>query len=269
MARLFFNLSILFVLVLPLVSLAAEPPEGMAYIPEGEFIMGASGKEGLLGIEVGVDSIPAHKVYLKSFYIDRYETTNAEYKKFMKKTGARIPPLWGPWYAPDYPPIGDKEPVSDITWFEADAYCKWAGKRLPTEEEWEKAARGTDGRRFPWGDDWKEDIANTEVYSFKKQKPDDKRFTHTVAEVGAFKGDVSPYGVYDMGGNVMEWTSSWYNPYPGSVLKRETFGEKARIMRGGSWMSGPIPFSFTFNRHYGMPIEDHPYFGIRCAKDAQ
>ncbi len=241
----------------------------MVLIPEGEFIMGASEEDGLIGVEVGVDSLPKHKVYLKAFYIDKYEVTNAEYKRFIAETETRTPPLWGPEYADEYPSIRDNDPVSDITWFEADAYCRWTGKRLPTEEEWEKAARGTDGRRFSWGNDWKEDIVNSWEYYINHQKPGETKFTSTVAEVGSFKGDVSPYGIYDMGGNVMEWTSSWYKPYPGSELKRDIFGEKAKVLRGGSWMAPAVPFSFIFNRHFSMPEEDDPHFGVRCAKDVE
>src|SRR3990172_1011602 len=205
----------------------AAPPTEMVLIPAGEFIMGGDESHGTVGIEVGVDVMPARKVYLKSFHIDRYEATNGQYKKFLDGTGNPAPILWGPRYAgQQYPPIRDNDPVSDVKWYEADAYCRWLGKRLPTEEEWEKAARGTDGRKFPWGNEWKDGIANTLEYFEKKQKPGIKAYLHTVAEVGRFKEDVSPYGIYDMGGNVMEWTSSWYNPYPGSALKRDTFGEK-------------------------------------------
>jgi formylglycine-generating enzyme required for sulfatase activity len=240
----------------------------MALIPAGEFIMGASEGYGIVGVEIGVDAMPERRVRLNAFHIDVHEVTVAEYRRFIEATGHRAPPLWGPPYKDEYPPVRETDPISDVTWHEADEYCKWAGKRLPTEEEWEKAARGADGRKFPWGDEWIADIANTEEYSFKMQAPGRKSFTHTVAEVGGFKDDVSPYGVHDMGGNVMEWTASWYGAYPGSTLKRDIFGEKVKVMRGGSWMATPIPFSFAFNRHFSMPGEDDPHFGIRCARDA-
>ncbi|MBI5234705.1 MAG: SUMF1/EgtB/PvdO family nonheme iron enzyme [Deltaproteobacteria bacterium] len=246
--------------------------DGMVLIPAGEFVMGASESYGMVGIDIGIDSLPEHKVYLDSFYIDMYEADNHEYRRFIKATGFPELRLWLPPYVQDYPPPVDSAPVSDLTWFEADAFCRWKGKRLPTEEEWEKAARGSDARRFPWGNVWKADIANTEEYKFKMQTPEDLArgyFTYTVAPPGTFKEDVSPYGVYDMGGNVMEWTSSWYKPYPGATLKRESFGEKFRVLRGGSWMSQPVPFSYAFNRHICMPDGDDPYFGVRCACDAK
>ena len=245
-----------------------EPTE-MVLVPEGEFIMGGSEKDGRIGLEVGVDAVPERHVYLKSFYIDKYEVTIGQYKKFMAATGHPPPPLWGPVYAPDYPPHRDTDPISDVSWYDADTYCRWVGKRLPAEEEWEKAARGTDGRRYPWGNEWKEDIANTIEYMQKRQKPGTKKFTHTVTEVGSFKEDVSPYGIYDMAGNVMEWTSSWYKAYPGSTLKRRIFGEIDKVMRGGAWMAPASPFSFAFNRHFARPQGDDPYFGVRCAKDAE
>ena len=155
MARLFFNLSILFVLSLPLVSLAAEPPEGMAYIPEGEFIMGNDEADNIekMGGIVAIDETPKRKVYLKSFYIDKYEATNIQYREFLgllKKKGFKkfdfydeegIPiPYWWKVRAHDK----DGEPVAAVDWYMANEYCKLQGKRLPTEEEWEKAARGTD-----------------------------------------------------------------------------------------------------------------------------
>lgn len=256
--------------IFPYMASGAE--QGMVLIPAGEFIMGASEEDGAVGIEVGVDVMPRRKVYLKAFYIDRYETTNIEYKEFLAANPIRPPLLWGPYYAPKYPPIRDNDPISDINWDEADKYCRWKGKRLPTEEEWEKAARGVDGRKFPWGNEWKEDIANTTEYSSKQQTIEDSkahRYTYTVGLPGSFKHDLSPYGVYDMAGNVMEWTSSWYNAYPGSKLKRELFGEKVKVLKGGSWMAEAIPFSATFSRHFAMPNVEDPHFGVRCAKDGE
>lgn len=248
------------------------PAEDMVYIPFGEFIMGADETDGEVGIDVGVDAMPRRKVFVKAFYIDKYEITNKEYKDFLAAVPVRLPLLWGPHYAPKYPPIRDNDPVSDVNWHEADGYCRWKGKRLPTEEEWEKAARGIDGRKFPWGNDWNNDMANTQEYHFKMQRPKDTkddRYTHTVAVIGTFKKDVSPYGARDMAGNVMEWTSSWYQAYPGNSLERPSFGKSHRVMRGGSWMAPVTPFSYAFNRHFVMPDMEDPHFGVRCAKDAE
>jgi formylglycine-generating enzyme required for sulfatase activity len=239
----------------------------MALIPEGDFLMGASEKNGVVGIEVGIDAMPAHTVRLKAFHIDRYEVTVAQYRRFMTATGRPSPLLWGPDLVPDYPAVDDY-PVADVSWYDADIYCRWLGKRLPTEEEWEKAARGVDGRRFPWGNDWIDGAANSREYFDGRYTPGEKGFSRTVVKVGSMEGDVSPYGVHDMGGNVTEWTSSWYRPYPGSTLAREVFGEKVKVLRGGQWMAPSIPFSFAFNRHSSFP-DGMAHTGFRCARDAE
>jgi len=163
----------------------------MVLIPEGKFIMGSrgdGGDEGILGVDVGVDQLPQRKVFLKTFYIDKYEVTVKEYKEFAKATGHPLPGLltgempeektedrrqktdtkakkWAETVK--YPPIEDNFPINDVTNMDAEAYCKWAGKRLPTEEEWEKAARGTDGRLYPWGNDKTVGKANTIEWSKK------------------------------------------------------------------------------------------------------
>ena len=256
----------------------------MVLIPEGKFIMGSrgdGGDEGILGVDVGVDQLPQRKVFLKTFYIDKYEVTVKEYKEFAKATGHPLPGLltgempeektedrrqktdtkakkWAETVK--YPPIEDNFPINDVTNMDAEAYCKWAGKRLPTEEEWEKAARGTDGRLYPWGNDKTVGKANTIEWSKEKV---------AAVAVGSFSTDVSPYGVYDMAGNIMEWTSSWYEAYSGSNLKRPQFGKKYKVMKGGAWMGPITPFARTSHRYAAGVTErnHHPHFGIRCAKD--
>lgn len=242
----------------------------MVLIPKGEFIMGASEKYGVLGVEVCGSCVPEHQVYLKSFYIDKYEVTVSQYKVFMSAARHSPPLQWTSLYMKDspLPAVRETEPITDVSWYDADAYCQWVGKRLPAEEEWEKAARGTDGRRFPWGNEWKEEIANTIEYYFKHNKKEVYISTFTVAEAGSFKGDVSPYGVYDMGGNVLEWTSSWFKPYPGNESQRDAFEETYKVVRGGSWMMD-ASYSFVFNRVEHTPDINNPDFGFRCAKDAE
>src|SRR6266404_449632 len=157
-------------------------PAGMVYVPGGEFMMGRDD-----GDEY---ERPAHRVTVKPTFIDQYEVTNEDYAKFVQSTSRR---------APNWALITTlseaHKPVTGVTWDDATAYATWAGKRLPTEEEWEFAARSTDGRRYPWGNDWQRGNANADDAS------------KTLADVGSFKG-TSPYGVMDMVGNAWEWTST-------------------------------------------------------------
>ncbi|MFZ5875179.1 MAG: formylglycine-generating enzyme family protein [Nitrospirota bacterium] len=225
-------------------------PAGMVLIPAGAFTMGTSPTPTLAWFEQGVDETPQRRVKLDAFWIDRYEVTEGDYAKFIAATGHRAPRMW-----PEGRPSRTDHPVVDVSWDDADAYCRWAGKRLPTEMEWEKAARGDDGRIWPWGNEYQrgaavlQDTANGDT-----------------AAVGSRTADVSPYGVYDMAGNAMEWTASWYEKYPGSTLERLDFGQKYRVLKGGAWTTPPLPFSRAANRHAIAPFWDHPHFGFRCVK---
>lgn len=239
-----------------------SPPEGMVYIPEGWFLMGSTEKDGRIGMAVGVDELPQHKVYVKGFYMDRYEVTVEEFKRFLKTTGRSAPRIWTEeeWRRM-YPAPEDDHPMNGVSWYDADAYCQWAGKRLPTEEEWEKAARGADGRQWPWGN---------ELNSLKKLRANTQEAgIGWTTPVGSYPEGGSPYGVYDMAGNVMEWTSSWYQPYPGSTLQREAFGEKYKILKGGAWENSSVPLTRSAYRHAVAPKWDHPGHGFRCAMDSE
>lgn len=235
----------------------------MVLIPSGEFLMGSTGKDGKIGVSVGIDEVPQHSVYLKSFYMDIYEVTNRRYKHFIDLTGHK-PPVDNPEYEGPYswqdnfPPGGQEDlPVTNVNWYDANDYCRWAGKRLPAEEEWEKAARGTDGRQWPWGNNLNEGECNTRYSDYGRILP-----------VGELTKDRSPYGVYDMCGNVSEWTASWYLPYKGSLIERETFGEQYKVTRGGSWVMSAIPYSRTAYRANTSPPDfRHRSIGFRCVKD--
>ncbi|MFQ5455239.1 MAG: formylglycine-generating enzyme family protein [Nitrospirota bacterium] len=226
-------------------------PDEMVFIPSGWFTMGSSVDDGKVGLEIGADTIPRHRVYTRAFYIDKYEVSVKKYLKFIQSTGRTGP---SSWTYEGLPENETDQPVIGVTWYDADAYCKWAGKRLPTEEEWEKAARGEDGRMWPWGDDFTKGNANTLVSGII-----------WVVPVDSYPESVSPYGLFNMAGNAGEWTDSWYTAYPDSpVIKRKTFGKKYRVARGGSW-DAPKDFARTTHRTALMPTLGQPSFGFRCA----
>ncbi len=235
----------------------------MVLIPAGNFLMGSKPTDGVVGIVVGIDELPQQKVYLKSFFIDKYEVTNNRYLAYVEATGAYRPATWKEGRIP----TGQEHyPVVDTDWYDAVAYCTWEGKRLPTEAEWEKAARGTDGRFFPWGNEFDPKKANTLESGLGWARA-----------VGSYPDDASPYGVYDMIGNVAEWVADWYHPYPGSTLTRDAFG-KHPVLRGGSWATSVQPFARVAAR---LPFEqlppkergDHWHTGFdkgfRCARDVK
>lgn len=250
-------------------------PEGMVLVPASEFIMGSNGKsEKGIPEKYGipdkwfVDEHPERKVYLDSFYIDKYEVTMGEYKKFIDDTAYKVPP---DWKDNNFPKGQADYPVVLVDLYDAMAYAKWAGKRIPTEAEWEKAARGTKGRIYPWGNKFDGSKANLSLSVNKEASP--KR-------VGSFKGGVSPYGVHDMTGNVWEWTVSYYQPYPGNSFKKKSFGKTYVVARGFSWHGlGHFPdetyhdivshMSRTSYRDETLPHTLNTDLGFRCVKDVE
>jgi formylglycine-generating enzyme required for sulfatase activity len=194
-----------------------------------------------MGSEIGdADEYPVRQVYVKAFYIDLFEVSNQEYAKFK----------------PDhqFEPTDADKPVTDVSWYEADAYAKWAGKRLPTEIEWEKAARGTDGRKYPWG--------NIQDFSFAE--PDG------FVQEAAWRAGKSPFGAYWMAGGAWEWTADWYQPYPGNPTPDPSYGEKYKVIRGGSAFND-ASMQRCAHRYYLDPatkISGYPV-GFRCVKDAE
>ncbi len=225
----------------------------MILIPEGAFWMGIDGS---IGLE---DEQPRHEVWVDAFYIDTYEVTTKRYATFLSATNRTAPWLWR---SVDLK-IHANRPVIGVTWDDADAFCRWAGKRLPTEAEWEKAARGTDERRYPWGDETPNaDLANFAVGA---------RFSYSQAlmPVGRYKNAKSPYGIYDMAGNVWEWVQDWYDGafYERSPSNNPTGPESGdlKVVRGGSWSELPN-YLLTYGRFKLPPGTRNSYTGFRCAQ---
>lgn len=233
-----------------------DGPNEMIRIPAGAFIMGSDNRLS--------DEGPQHTATTGNYLIDKYEVTNLQYKKYIDEAGRRAPKNFN---RREVPQGKADHPVTFVSWFDAKRYCEWAGKRLPTEQEWEKAARGTDGRIFPWGNLFAIEMANTPVrWDELKQEGD-------TSPVGAFKRGVSPFGLYDTSGNVWEWVDAWYKAHPGNNKPSENFGELYRVLKGGSWwdcsfykcgISAPV-----FNRSFFNPRVKNSSFGFRCAKDAE
>jgi len=231
---------------------SARPPAGaMVSIPAGEFTMGSQDGD--------VDERPAHKVYVDVFSMDVYEVTVGQYAEFLRSGEVRAPLDWNTINQS----ANQKRPVANVDWADAAAYCKSAGKRLPTEAEWEKAARGTDGRLYPWGND-----PPTQLHAnYGKMGSHDYG---TLAPVGTLEDGKSPYGIYDMAGNVLEWVSDWYdNDYYKNSPQQNPAGPSMggfKVIRGGSWTSSPRNLR-SADRYWDPPSFRSLYFpGFRCAK---
>lgn len=248
------------------------------------------------------DERPQRTVRLKSFAIDRYEVTNAQYRKFLadvKKNGDdryahpdqpkgkdHTPRYWKEFNPllkdPDFTRLAqfspmtftrDNTPVVGVDWFDAYAYAKWAGKRLPTEAEWELAARGTDGRRWPWGNDWQWGLCNIVGEKFgadvRSQGKEKDGYIYP-APVGSFAAGRSPYGCDDMAGNAAEWVGDWYAPDAYKTDSSENpRGPKTgaeRVVRGGSSQNLPSNVRCAIRAHREPDFKTF-ILGFRCAKD--
>jgi formylglycine-generating enzyme required for sulfatase activity len=224
-------------------------------VPAGEFTMGHNSN---------YDTLPVRGLNLPAFSIDKYEVTNKRYKRFVDATGYKVPwsqepavaaSIWD-WQKRMYPEGKGDDPVVLVSWEDARTFCAWAGKRLPTEAEWEKAARGAKGKPYPWGNDWANGKANTSESGLKQTAP-----------AGSFKEDVSEYGVNDLAGNVSEWVEEWFAPYPGNPMTSYEERNKYRVLRGGSW-DYAHSIANGYNRQYATPQSQMTAIGFRCVKIA-
>lgn len=233
-------------------------PVTMVTIEAGEFLMG--NPEG-----VGrADEWPQRSVYLDTFAIDQVEVTNERYMAFVATTGHRNPP--NPYgTGPLLSAKGIEQlPVVQVTWYDAKAYCSWAKKRLPTEAEWEKAARGTDSRKFPWGNE----AATPKRANFDREWEEEK----TLHPVGTLPGGDSPYGVKDMSGNAREWVQDWYDAeYYRRAPDRNPKGPEkgiVRSIRGGSWHSPVSDITTSARGRGGFALQTHGT-GFRCVRGGE
>ena len=274
----------LFILIVPalLISIGSAVANEMVHIPSGKFIMGIDKitPPSIKGVklkpwsrEAFHDEGPAHLVELSSYHMDKYEVSNAEFTEFLKATGHAAPAYW------DDPRLNKpNQPVVGVNYADATAFCEWKEKRLPTEAEWENAARGPEGLRYPWGDELNPKLAN-----YAKNHP-------ATMPVDSLAEGASAYGVHHMAGNVFEWVSDWYDPRfyekgtvmvnptgpekpvwlggTGLYVDRLTVGEK-RVIRGGSWVATETSMTTT-HRFWNHPLNNSYGVGLgfRCAKTA-
>ena len=219
----------------------------MVEIPGGQFTIGSD--------TGGPDSKPAHKVDVPTFQIDVFEVTNSDFKAFVDATGYKTDAEKTgdkPWRT--YAVGKDNHPVVKVSWNDAGAFCKWAGERLPTEAEWEKAARGTDGRTYPWGNDWDPKKVNGKESGIRG-----------TTSVGSYPTGASPFGVMDMGGNVWEWTASAAEHYPGNTTASKLYGTNLYIVRGGGWFDVKEQVA-SYYRNSATATTPNDDLGFRCAK---
>ncbi len=267
---------------------AEEAPEDMALIPGGSFLMGVDKSVQVdtekmtkrqqlkyaVSREAFHDEGPAHMVILDPYFMDKHEVSNKQYGEFIKATGHPAPAYWD-----DHKRNKPEQPVSGVNWHDASAFCSWANKRLPTEAEWEKAARGPEGFKYPWGND----LDATKANFGRKQE--------YTANVGDYPDGKSPYGLYNMAGNVFEWVADWYDPNyykntqetvnpqgpregvflsaTGTYVDRIATGKK-RVIRGGSWYA-PAESVTNTHRFWNDPMNNSYGVGLgfRCARSVE
>ena len=218
---------------------------GMVYVPPGRHIMGSNDGD--------LVERPARTIYTRPFLIGRHEVTNEEYSEFLAENG-RDPP--SNWPNGGLPPGHERHPVAGVTWDDAMAYAEWAGARLPTEPEWEIAARGPKAFDYPWGDEFDAGRANTWESGIR-----------STVEVGSYANGRSPCGAMDMAGNVAEWVDADFRPYPKGITNFPEYLHGLKVIRGGSWIF-PSDYARTSNRYRRNTWYNNEGIGFRIAREA-
>ena len=263
-----------------------NPTDGstMRLIPGGEFTMGSTEQDienarnmDQDGPSFALHETPQFKLFVPSFYISLFTVTNEQFARFLSATQPS-PALFDLWVystARILKPDGnsrdyrvdagfERHPAVHVTWFGAEAYCRWARLRLPTEIEWEKAARGTDARLFPWGNEWRDDFLRWHCNSHPESEP--------TAPVDAYPGGCAPYGIFQMAGNVAEWCADWYlpNAYAEHAQgnRRPSSSGNERVLRGGTCVQWhKLKFRCAMRQSSNPAFANGDFTGIRCACD--
>ena len=248
-----------------------KPKDEMVLVPAGEFIMGSDKKVDRVAYR---SEMPQRRVYLDAFEIDKFEVSNLQYLKFILENN-RKPQLDWRYDGGNFQDTMTHHPIMHVSWYDADAYCKWAGQRLPTEAEWEKAARGEDGRINPWGKEsaglTRANFGRTGISGPVRDRPERLLLYPPLISVDKYDNAVSPYGTYQMMGNVSEWVADWYDQdYYKTAPDRNPKGpEKGtqKAFRGGGWMDSTTTMRAAM-RNGTDPNTKINWMGFRCARDA-
>jgi formylglycine-generating enzyme required for sulfatase activity len=244
----------------------------MVRVPEGPFLMGSTKKADRNAYSA---EMPQRKVYVDAYDIDKFEVTTVQFLKFVLAT-KRDPLIDWQYDGGNFQEEMANHPVMHVSWFDADAYCKWAGKRLPTEAEWEKAARGEDGRIYPWGNQpaglSRSNFGRTGLSGPVRDRPERLLLYPPIISVDKYDNGVSPYGVFQMAGNVSEWVADWYEPkYYATAPDKNPKGPETgtqRAFRGGGWIDS-TPAVRVAQRNGTDPNTKMNWMGFRCARDAK
>jgi len=244
----------------------------MVLIPAGPFLMGSDKK---VDRNAYLAELPQRKIYLDAYEIDKFEVTTVQFLKFV--LAKDLPPLIDWQYdGGNFQETMVNHPVMHVSWDDADAYCRWAGKRLPTEAEWEKAARGDDGRIYPWGNQMaglsRSNYGRTGLSGPVRDRPERLLLYPPIISVDKYDNAVSPYGIFQMSGNVAEWVADWYDPkYYASAPDRNPKGPEngtQRSFRGGGWIDS-TPSVRAAQRNGTDPSTKMNWMGFRCARDVK